>query len=260
MPDIAAQEDANAIAGGGFGSKMNLAGVAREYGKAYSDLAQKQMQAALQNQQTGVAAGTAQGNVANQMVQGALNTGTFQRNAPFSGASNLQNILQATKLPENKVATKDLGLLKELGALGSLFGGGIDALSDRQVINPVTGKMETIPGVLSKVGIQGGLSGLISKAGNFIGGLSSSQPDVSNAPTSWESEGYQFYQQPDGSTITIDPSGNYYQDGELIYIPGFDPTWDPTQESSGLDTSGSDTSWLDQYDDLDTYQYPNFEE
>lgn len=221
MPDIAAQEDAGAIAGGGFGSKMNQAGVAREIGKAYSDLAQKQMQAGLQNQQTGVAAGTAQGNVANQMIQSALNTGTYQQNAPYASALNLQNILQKSKLPEDKVSTTDKGLLNQLGALGSLFSGGLDVLSDRKVINPVTGKLETIPGLLSKVGVQGGLTGLISKAGNLFGGSSSTQPDVSGAPTSWQSDGYEFYQQPDGSTITIDPSGNYYQDGNLIWSPGY---------------------------------------
>ena len=224
MPDIAAEQDAGAIASGGFGSKMNQAGVAREIGKAYSDLAQKQMQSALQNQQTGVAAGTAQGNVANQMVQSALNTGTYQQNAPFASALNLQNILQKSQLPKDQVTSEELGLLNQVAGLGTMLQGGLGALNDRVVTNSA-GQKVTVPGLLSQLGIKGGLSGLVSDIGNLF----TSQPDISSgveipnyAQPGEEGFGWQYYDTGTGN-VSIDPNGNYYQNGELIWSPSYDP-------------------------------------
>jgi hypothetical protein len=224
MPDIAAQQDAGAIAGGGFGGKMNQAGVAREIGKAYSDLAQKQMQSALQAQQTGVAAGSALGNVGNQLVQSALNTGTYQQNAPYASAINLQNILQKSKLPEDRVTSRDMGLLNQLGGLGTLFSGGVNALSDRTVINS-EGQQVVLPGLLSKLGIKGGLSGLVSKAAGALPGISGppsyTGTEIKNpALPGQEAYGWQFYDTGDGN-ISIDPSGNYYLGTELVWSPAW---------------------------------------
>jgi hypothetical protein len=234
MPDITAQQDAAAIAGGGFGGKMNQAGVAREIGKAYSDLAQKQMQSALQAQQTGVAAGSALGNVGNQLVQSAINTGTYQQNAPYASALNLQNILQKSKLPEDKVTSTDLGLLNQLAGLGTMFSGGLNALQDRVVTNSA-GQQVNVPGLLSQLGIKGGLSGLISKAGDLISG----PPDYTGteienpALPGQEGYGWQYFDTGDGN-VTIDPSGNYYQNNELIWSP----SWGNYGDTGGGDDGG----------------------
>jgi hypothetical protein len=235
MPDIAAQQDAAAIAGGGFGSKMNQAGVAREVGKAYSDLAQKQMQSALQAQQTGVAAGSALGNVGNQLVQSAINTGTYQQNAPYASALNLQNILQKSKLPEDRVTSTDLGLLNQLAGLGTMFTGGLNALQDRVVTNSA-GQQVTVPGLLSQLGIKGGLSGLISKASDaFSSAPTYTGTQIQNpALPGQEGYGWQYFDTGD-SNISIDPSGNYYQGTELI--------WSPSWSSGSSDDGGfEDTS------------------
>lgn len=241
MPDIAAEQDAGAIASGGFGSKMNQAGVAREIGKAYSDLAQKQMQSALQNQQTGVAAGTAQGNVANQMVQSALNTGTYQQNAPFASALNLQNILQKSKLPEAKVSSEELGLLNQVAGLGTMLQGGLGALNDRVVTNSA-GQKVTVPGLLSQLGIKGGLSGLVGSVGSLFSGApdTSTGTEIPNmAQPGEEGYGWQYYDTGDGN-VSIDPSGNYYQNGELIWSP----SWD--------NGAGGTADIVDNFDNYDT--------
>jgi hypothetical protein len=252
MPDIAAQEDAGAIAGGGFGSKMNLAGVAREYGKAYSDLAQKQMQSALQNQQTGVAAGTGLGNIGNQLVQSALNTGTYQQNAPYASATNLATIL--SKMPQQATQQKSV----ELGGLNQIMGllaateGGLGSLTGSTRIDPKTGQKISTPGIIEQIkALYGQVSG-------------GAAPDMSPYQQITPEEGtdyggWEYYYDPNsGGTVTISPTGDYYQDGNLIWS---NYNYDPTQESSGMDTSGGDTSWLDQFDNLDdTFQYPNFEE
>ena len=234
MPDIAAQQDAAAIAGGGFGSKMNQAGVAREIGKAYSDLAQKQQQSALQAQQTGVAAGSALGNVGNQLVQSAINTGTYQQNAPYASALNLQNILQKSKLPEDRVTTKDLGLLNQLAGLGTMFTGGLNALQDRTVLDS-QGRQITLPGLLSQLGVKGGLSGLISKAGEALTGPPSYTGTKIENPAlpGQEAYGWQYFDTGD-SNIVIDPSGNYYQNNELIWSP----SWDNYASSGGGSNDG----------------------
>ena len=248
MPDIAAQEDASAIAGGGFGSKMNLAGVAREYGKAYSDLAQKQMQSALQNQQTGVAAGTGLGNIGNQLVQSALNTGTYQQNAPYASATNLASIL--AKMPQQATQQKsvELGGLNQIMGLLSATQGGLGALTGSTRIDPKTGQKVVSPGLIEQIkALYGKVSG-------------GSQPDVSEytqfentAMPGEEGYGWNYYSDPNsGQGVAISPTGDYYLNGELVWS---NYNYDPTQESSGLDTSGSDTSWLDQYDNLDQDQY-----
>ena len=250
MPDIAAEQDAGAIAGGGFGSKMNLAGVAREYGKAYSDLAQKQMQSALQNQQTGVAAGTGLGNVANQAVQSALNTGTYQQNAPFASAANLSKILANMPQQATQQKSVELGGLNQIMGLLSATQGGLSSLTGSSRIDPKTGQKIVTPGIIEQIKALYG-----QVAGNPVDMSPYQQitPEEGTDYGGWE----YFYDPNSGGTVTISPTGDYYQDGNLIWS---NDNYDPTQESSGMDTSGSDTSWLDQYDNLDTYQYPNVEE
>lgn len=238
MPDIAAGEDASAIAGGGFGSKMNQAGVAREIGKAYSDLAQKQQQAALQNQATGVSAEVGLGNVLNQQVQGALNTGTFQQNAPFAGALNLQNILQKSQLPKDEVSTQDYGLLKEIGGLQSLLKTAGIELGDT-----VNAQGQTVPGLLSKLGLKGGLGGLINKGVDWLTGA----PDYTGnridntAQVGEPGYGWKYYD----SGIAIDPDGNYYENGELIWSPG----WNNGDDSYQFPNDDSDYSYDPGYSD-----------
>jgi hypothetical protein len=143
MGDIDTSATAPAIGAGGFGSKMNLAGIAKARGTAANDLFKNQMQSALQNQQTGVSAGAALGNLGNQQVQGALNTAEYQANQPYASSLNEAKILQALSPDKTTVEQKDYSLLNQLGGLSTALGG--------------TGPVANL---LSSLGLQGGLASL----------------------------------------------------------------------------------------------------
>jgi hypothetical protein len=184
-----------------------------------------------------------QQDLGNQLVQSALNTGTYQQNAPYASALNLQNILQKSKLPEDEVKTTDLGLLNQLAGLGTMFSGGLDALNDRVVTNSA-GQKVTVPGLLSQLGIKGGLSGLVSAAGDLLSG----PPDYTGteienpALPGHEGYGWQYFDTGDGN-VTIDPSGNYYQNNELI--------WSPSWGNYGSSGGGGDTDYTGDYSEYD---------
>lgn len=240
MPEIDTAQTARNIAGGDFGSAMNLGGVSRARANFLTDLYQKQMQSALQNQQTGVAAGSALGNVGNQLVQSALNTGTFQQNAPYASALNLANVVGKLQAPKTTTTTKDLGFLNQLGALGSMVTGGINALSGDYVMDPKTGKVSKRPGILDQIGIKGGLPGLYSK----VTGLFSSkdEPNVGADAGAYNPDtGMTDYIGADGNPISIDASGNYYDErGELIWSPGWGNSTDESYEEDNM--NGGDSS------------------
>ena len=130
MPDIAAKQNAQAIAGGGFGSRMNLSGVQRAQQEAATDLFQKQMQAALQNQQTGVQAAAGLGNIGGQQVKSALDTATLQQGYPYAGLVNLANIIGQTRVPLGEKTKIDKSLLAQIGGLNQLITGGTAGLKN----------------------------------------------------------------------------------------------------------------------------------
>lgn len=121
MPDIAAKQNAQAIAGGGFGSRMNLSGVQRAQQEAATDLFQKQMQAALQAQQTGVSAGAGLGNIGGQEVKSALDTATLEQGYPYAGYVNLANIIGKTRVPIGERTQIDPSILSQIGSLNSII-------------------------------------------------------------------------------------------------------------------------------------------
>lgn len=124
MPDVAAKQNVQAIGGGGFGSRMNLSGIQRAKQEAATDLFQKQMQAALQNQQTGVQAAAGLGNIGGQQVKSALDTATFQQGYPYAGLINLSNIIGQTRVPIGERTKIDKSLLSQIGGLNQLITGG----------------------------------------------------------------------------------------------------------------------------------------
>lgn len=121
MPDIAAKQNAQAIAGGGFGSRMNLSGVQRAQQEAATDLFQKQMQAALQAQQTGVQAGAGLGNIGGQEVKSALDTATLEQGYPYAGYVNLANIIGKTRVPIGERTQIDPSILSQMGSINSII-------------------------------------------------------------------------------------------------------------------------------------------
>jgi len=241
MGDIDTGATAPAIGSGNFGSKMNLSSIAKARGTAANDLFQKQMTAALQNQQTGVSAGAALGNLGNQQVQSALNTGTYQQNAPYASALNQANILGKMNVPTSTTKQTDVALLNQLAGLGSMFSSGLNALGDKTVLDKFGNKV-TQPGILSQLGIKGGVSGLL---GNATG--DATRPDVSGVtnvtPSGLQPDDEGFGWQYFSNGTTIDPNGNYYQNGQLVYSPAQDLTSPSDSAMSG----DSGFNWSDWY-------------
>lgn len=122
MPGIEAEATSPYIGSGGFGSSMNRAAVARETGKAYADLAQKQMQAALSNQQTGVQAGLGVGTLTDEQIKQQLALAEAQQKFPFAGPLSYANIINAMKAPETKLKQTQYSPLNQLGILGKATG------------------------------------------------------------------------------------------------------------------------------------------
>lgn len=237
MPEIDTAQTARNIAGGDFGSAMNLGGVSRARANFLTDLYQKQMQSALQNQQTGVAAGSALGNVGNQLVQSALNTGTFQQNAPYASALNLANVVGKLQAPKTTTKSTDLGFLNQIGALGSLVTGGVNALNNQYVQDPRTGKVTEKPGLLAQLGIKGGLPGLYDKIFGGTKPVGSAEEAPALGPESYYNEqtGLYEYTGADGSDYFIDGSGNYFDSsGNMVWSPGWGESTDESYEQDNI--------------------------
>lgn len=204
MPDIDVAATAPAIASGGFGSSMNLAGIARERGKALSDLQQKQMQAALQAQQYGVSAGAGLSDIGQEMVKSALETGKFQQNAPYASAANLGNILREIKPGQTQTTSRQLGGLNQILGLVSATGGGLNSIMGRTVTDS-SGRQVRLPGLIDQIkALYGRSQGEAPAVGSEI--TNPSRPGE-------ESYGWRYFS--DGTVIS--PEGDYYQGGELVW-------------------------------------------
>lgn len=192
LGDINASATAPAIGSGNFGSKMNLAGITKARGQAANDLFQKQMQSALQNQQAGVSAGAALGNLGNQQVQGALNTAQYQQNEPYSSGLNEAKILQALQPGKTETKQRDYSLLNQLGGLSTALGG--------------TGPVANL---LTSLGLKGGLAGL---GKSVLGGNYSNA--ANNTGSLFFDTGTGTAGDQEGDFDMYDPYPNYSADAE----------------------------------------------
>jgi hypothetical protein len=216
MPDIDAGPTAAAISGGGFGSRMNLSGIANARANAASDLFQKQMQSALQNQQTGVSAGVGLGNVGQQLVQGALNTGQFQQNAPYAGATNLAGILGKVQPGQTQEKAVELGGLNQIMGLLAATQGGLGSLTGDYLRDKAGNIVKDANGLPIKTG---GIIERIKGLYDQFAGSGSTQPTISGSSWVQEPDSGWFYDMSGETGITMDPSGQYYQNGEIFWSP-----------------------------------------
>lgn len=199
MDDIDTSATSPAIGSGNFGSRMNLSGIAKARSTAANDLFQRQMQSALQNQQTGVSAGAAQGNLGNQLVQGALNTAQYQANEPFATDLNKAKILQTLNPDKTTTEQRDYSLLNQLGGLSTALGG--------------TGPVSNL---LSSLGLQGGLANL-GKAvlGGNYGNASNNTGSIffdTGTGTAGDQEGdfpFMDFTSPSDAAMAQDPNFNW---------------------------------------------------
>lgn len=185
MPNVTAQPAAGAIGSGNFGSLRGQTSVNKAMGDAQAQLASSQMQAALQNQATGVQAASQAGNVAQQGINNALTVGQYQQAAPFTNASNYGKILGGIQAPTTVQNQTQLSPINQYAGLYSLLAG-----------NGVTGGVAN--NILNTFGVTGGLQSLITKGLNALSFSGSGiKTDESGNPVPGT------YPLADGSEITI---------------------------------------------------------
>jgi hypothetical protein len=125
MPQTLAPTQAADIGSGNFGSLRGQTALDTAKTNAFDTLAAQQLQAALNNQQTGVSAGSALGNVGAQCITENLTTGTAQMNAPFQSIGNYANLVNAVNAPATATQQTQLSPLNMLGSIGSAVSGGV---------------------------------------------------------------------------------------------------------------------------------------
>jgi hypothetical protein len=120
-------------------------------GDAQANLFAQQMQAALQNQQTGVSAGTGLSNVGAQGTQSMTTLGQAQQSDPFTAAANYGKIVGGIQAP---TTVSNRTQLSPLNTIGSLAGAGSGVLTSLFGNAPGGG------GIISSKGIMDFLRGL----------------------------------------------------------------------------------------------------
>lgn len=157
MPNVTAVPQAANIASGQFGSLRGQTAVNKAMADAQAQLAAQQMQAALQNQATGVNAASTAGNLTQQDIKNLLEVGQYQQAAPFMNVSNLGKVIGGVQAPTTVYNQTQLSPLNQIAGLLTLLGG-----------QSGTG------GVLGQIGVKDGLQGLFKRVGGLFGGSGSS--------------------------------------------------------------------------------------
>ena len=123
LPQTLAPVEAGNIGSGNFGSLRGQTALDTARGAAQANLLSSQMQAALQNQTTGVNAGAAAGNVAQQNINNLLTTGQYQQASPYTNAANLGNVLSSIQAPQTVSNQTQLSPLNQVMGVASALGG-----------------------------------------------------------------------------------------------------------------------------------------
>jgi hypothetical protein len=156
MPNVTAQPNASAIGTGQFGSLRGQTAEDKAMADAQSQLFAQQMQAALQNQQTGVQASTGLGQVGTAGTTAELGLGQAQQSDPFTAAANYGKIVGGIQAPTTISNRTQLSPLNTIGGLASAGSG---------VLNSLFGTSPTTGGLISNAGILNWLKGLGDTSG-----------------------------------------------------------------------------------------------
>jgi hypothetical protein len=170
-PNIMAVPTAAGTASGQFGSLRTQTAANKAIADAQSKLFADQMQAALQNQQTGVQAAANLGNVGEKGITTATTLGQAQQADPLLASSALSKILGAMQVPTTQKNVTQLSPLNQIGAIASALGGSVAG----------TNKL------LQDLGIKGGLNELFKGitgggTGGGTGGQTSGPVDFNTNP------------------------------------------------------------------------------
>jgi hypothetical protein len=208
MPQYTAPAEGANIASGNFGSLRGETAVNKAKADAFAQLLPAQMQAALQNQQTGVQAGTAQGQVGSQGVTSMTNLGQAQQSDPMFAASALGKIVGGINAPTTTKNETQLSPLNQIGSIASALGGSISGTDKLlQQLFPAQGTPGT-PGYKP----AGGLSSFLKSIG--IGGGTTNPAAGSDT-----SGGYGTGS--GGSGLTPNPDGTFTnQNGDILDANG----------------------------------------
>ena len=203
MPNYTAPVQGANIATGNFGSLRGQTAYNKAMGDAMAELNAKQMQAALQNQQTGVQGAAQLGNVAQQGINAAMNVGQAQQNAPFTNIGNLASLLSTIQAPATVSSQKQLSPLGQIAAIGNAVLGGARGLEAFGKTSLGQSIMRQLPGLSAVMGSGGyGGSGLTPA-------LNPGTYQLADGGTMQiTSDGYRAITKADGTVITMDPSGN----------------------------------------------------
>jgi hypothetical protein len=158
---------------------------------AQSQLFAQQMQAALQNQQTGVSAATGLGNVGQQGTTAMTTLGQAQQSDPFTAAANYGKIVGGIQAPTTVSNRTQLSPLNTLGSLTQAGSAGYSAIDQ----------------ALKKYGGIGGVLGRLFES-NFTPTGAESMDTLMNPPTTEYT-----YTDADGITRTGTNDEFYYDRG-----------------------------------------------
>jgi hypothetical protein len=174
LPTITAPTTAQGIGSGQFGSLRSQTATDTAAANALAQLQSAQMQSALQNQATGVQAGSAAGNVAQQNINNLLTTGQYQQAAPYINAANLGNILAGVQPGTTVSNTTQLSPLNQVMGLATALGG----TSTGGLLGSLFGTPGS--GTQGQAGYVAPTTGILGAIGNLFNGSSTSTP-VSDA-------------------------------------------------------------------------------
>jgi hypothetical protein len=150
MPQYTSPVTGANVASGNFGSLRGETAYNKAMGDAQAALFAQQMQAALQNQQTGVQAGTGLSNVGTQGTQAMTTLGQAQQSDPFTAAANYGKIVGGITAP---TTVENVTQLSPLNQIGSIVGAGTG------VMESLFGKSSGTGGLFSDKGVIDFLKG-----------------------------------------------------------------------------------------------------
>jgi hypothetical protein len=239
MPNYTAPITGANVASGNFGSLRGETAYNKAIGDAQANLLAQQMQAALQNQQTGVQAATGQGQVGSQGVTSMTNLGQAQQSDPLFAASALGKIVGGINAPTTVSNTTQLSPLNQIGSIASALGGSISG-TDKLLkeLFPAVGKPGEA-GYKPAAGLSAIYKGLFSGGGGGGGGGGTLPPTEGDNPDSGDYNGV-----------------DYGDDGGVL-----PPTEDDNLDSgdyNGVDYGDSDVDYGDSDFDYDYYDYSDY--
>jgi hypothetical protein len=225
IPGITAPVTGAGTASGQFGSLRTQTAADKAIADAQANLFAQQNQAALQNQQTGVQAGTAMGNVGSQYGTTAGALANLQQTSPLAAASNLGKIIGGLTTGSDVTSSTQMSPLSQVASIGSALGGGTNAVNSLlNTVSPGTTIGSLLGGLFSSSG-----SGMSQDPTNPAGVKPGEYTLADGSTINVTDTGYKTITGKDGTSQTFDPQGNVYTPQSTTDITNsgdFTPTGD----------------------------------